>query len=335
MDSLRKAVENTSLGTESTPTTRERAAKRAFQKLLQKYQDGQQIFEEDLLEQYIYADITDCDKTWQWKEELGYKSPGADLTDGRLELRDAILPTHYQLACLFDHLYHSQLVDDKRTGHGPPKEWWWSNPISRWQSSEGAGFPKHLLPPTIKEPCAPTSALDVNATFGPWSKDKKQIWPTVVLDVAFQSEDMATLLARRDFYLSHSTGVNVWIGVQHCRENGTWWMSVARRDFSAVRQPEQQTQDNWPPSIWLYQLANGQHEPLTTPRNEVWDIPMDMIFYPDPVQIVDPPLPGYFRLEVECFRERIVNPIEEGPMTLDYHDDEMKEWRTTSWNELY
>ena len=195
-------------------------------------------------------------------------------------------------------------------------------PLNCWQGDEGVGFPKHLLPPTIKEPCASTSALDINATFCPWSKDKKQIWPTVVLDVAFQSEDMVTLLARRDYYLSHNTGVNVWIGVQHCKENGTWWMSVAHRDLFAVRQPEQKVQDNWPPSIWLYQLANGQYEPLTTPRNEIWDIPMEMIFYPDPVQLVEPPFPGYFRLEVEHFRERILNPTEEGPMSLDYPEDE-------------
>jgi hypothetical protein len=49
MDSLTEAVGNTSLGTESTPTTREQAAKRAFQELIQKYQNRQQIFEEDML----------------------------------------------------------------------------------------------------------------------------------------------------------------------------------------------------------------------------------------------------------------------------------------------
>ena len=321
MDSFTKAVENTSLGTESTPTTREEAAKRAFQELLQKCHDGQQLFEEDILQQHVYADITDCDKAEQWETELGYKISGLEMTCGRLELRFAILPTHYQLACLFADLYYEQLTD-KWTAQGPPDEGWFYFPLSCWQSSEGVGFPKHLLPSTIKEPCAPTRSLDINASFGPWSREKKQIWPTIILDVAFQSEDMATLLARRDYYLSHNTGVNVWIGVQYCKENGTWWMSVAHRDFTAVRQPEQQVQDNWPPSIWLYQLGNGQYEPLTTPRNEVWDIPMEMLFYPDPVQVLEPPLPGYFRLEVERFRERIVNPTEEGPMRLDYPEDE-------------
>jgi hypothetical protein len=47
--------------------------------------------------------------------------------------------------------------------------------LNCWQDDEGVGFPKRLVPPTIKEPCAPTFALDINASFGPWSKEKKQI----------------------------------------------------------------------------------------------------------------------------------------------------------------
>ena len=65
MDSLTETIGNTSLGTESTPTTREQAAKRAFQELIQKYQNRQQLFEEDMLQQHAFADITDCDKAMQ------------------------------------------------------------------------------------------------------------------------------------------------------------------------------------------------------------------------------------------------------------------------------
>jgi hypothetical protein len=72
MDSLTEAVGNTSLGTESTPTTREQAAKRAFQELIQKYQNRQQIFEEDMLQQqHAFSDITDGYKAMQWEKEMG------------------------------------------------------------------------------------------------------------------------------------------------------------------------------------------------------------------------------------------------------------------------
>jgi hypothetical protein len=69
--------------------------------------------------QHVYADITDCTKAMRWKFELGYERRGAEMTDGRLELRFAILSTHYQLACLFTDLYYKQLADDKWTIQGP------------------------------------------------------------------------------------------------------------------------------------------------------------------------------------------------------------------------
>jgi hypothetical protein len=155
-----------------------------------------------------------------------------------------------------------------------------------------------------------------------------------MLDVAFpQKEDIQALLSRRDWYLSHNTGVNIWIGVKHFRESGLWWMGIARRDFDAV--PPAVMSETWPPSIWMYQLPGveyGEFESINTPRKEMWEIPSEMVFHPDPIPQFDPldpipelkdPLPEIVVMELEKFRHKILHPDEEGPMKLDYPDDYM------------
>jgi len=83
----------------------------------------------------------------------------------------------------------------------------------------------------------------------------------------------------------------------------------------------------------MYQLPGidtGEYESLTTPRTEVWEIPTEMVFHPEPIPVYDPqiphlaseslknPLPSTVKLDLECLRATILNPKEEGPMSLSY-----------------
>lgn len=189
----------------------------------------------------------------------------------------------------------------------------------------------------MKEPCAPNRALDCSAAFGPWTESNPRVWPTVVFDASFpQSEEMETLIARRDWYLSHNTGVNIWIGAKHFREAGKWWIGVAYRDFNPPSPPEGPLPETWPPCIWMYQLPGldtGEYESLATPRKEVWEVPTEMVFHPEPIPVYDPqnpllaalknPLPPTFKIDLEILRDTILNPKEEGPMELEYDDKKL------------
>lgn len=187
----------------------------------------------------------------------------------------------------------------------------------------------------MKQPTPPPYCLSCPAAYGPWTEFNPRVWPTVVFDASFpQSEEMETLLARRDWYLSHNTGINIWIGAKHFREAGKWWIGVAHRNFNPPTPPvEQQLPETWPPSIWMFQLPGidtGEYESLTTPRTEVWEIPTEMVFHPDPIPVYDPqiphlaseslknPLPSTLKLDLERFRDTILNPKEQGPMELVY-----------------
>jgi hypothetical protein len=136
-----------------------------------------------------------------------------------------------------------------------------------------------------------------------------------MIDMGPEKEEIEDLFARRDWYLSNNTGVNVWIGVKLFRNTGTWWMGVARRDFTPLASPSNISEKTWPPSIWISQLPNeetGGYVPLCASRDEKWHIPTELIFYPDPVPELKSSFPDSFVVHVEEYRDRLENPKEQG-----------------------
>jgi len=173
-------------------------------------------------------------------------------------------------------------------------------------------FPIDLLLPGMNEPCVPhTDRLEVNASFGAWSEKNKRKWPTILIDVARSTESLSTLLARRDWYLGKDAQVNVWIGAKYFKSEGTWWMGTARRSARSCLGEEEAPK-------WIGRLQgvddSEEFESLAAPRKEVWTVPTSLLFHPDTVPVLEPPYPDSFMVEVEKYRERLVNPIEEGPM---------------------
>src|SRR5436190_22937032 len=112
MNNLTEDVQRLAIGGD-----RLKQAEMAYKKLLMAFENRQQLFEEDMLEQHAYADVhVDWATYDRWESEIGAKCRGREMDNGRLEFRFAILPTHYQLACLFTTEFGRQLerINDQK-----------------------------------------------------------------------------------------------------------------------------------------------------------------------------------------------------------------------------
>lgn len=125
MENLTQNIQQVNLNA----ANREKEAERACKKLLQKYQNYEQIFEEDLLEQDAYADVCNLPKIDRWESEMGFKARGREIMDRRLAFRFAILPSHYQLAYAFSSGMISGLMREDRD--------WLYRSIWAFQGDEG------------------------------------------------------------------------------------------------------------------------------------------------------------------------------------------------------
>ena len=156
---------------------------------------------------------------------------------------------------------------------------------------------------------------DVCACFGPYNEQSKRVWPSIMIDMGPEKEDIRDLFARRDWYLSNNTNVNVWIGVKLFRNTGTWWMGVARRDFTPITDQPHVLEKTSLPSIWISQLPNeetGGYVALSATRDEKWHIPTELIFHPDPIPELESSFPDSFVVQVEEYRNVLENPKEQG-----------------------
>jgi hypothetical protein len=80
-------------------------------------------------------------------------------------------------------------------------------------------------------PCNMNISYGPKAAFGPFKEDTEEqaTWPTFICDMAIESKPLEAILARRDWYLSEKTGVNVWLGIKYFKDEGTWWMGLCAR----------------------------------------------------------------------------------------------------------
>jgi hypothetical protein len=159
-------------------------------------------------------------------------------------------------------------------------------------------------------PCNTHLGVDIQASFGPVKEDTKEhpIWPTIICDMAIESEPLETLLARRDWYLSDKTGVNVWMGFKYWREEGKWWMGLCARRSVTGDAASDGHQPQW---TWLAQipgLESGEEVPsIHDARTELWNIPLSFLFHPISMDDVWADLPKVFTVEVDQYRNRIIN----------------------------
>jgi hypothetical protein len=97
---------------------------------------------------------------------------------------------------------------------------------------------------------------------------------------------MTEMKRDRDDYLAGHTGINVWIGVKYHRIDSdyrdTWSMRVIVRDIMN----QQNAQSNIPNLVIIGEFpiqTNGHLTRLGVQRNEVWNIPAHLLFYPQGV----------------------------------------------------
>jgi hypothetical protein len=76
-------------------------AKRLFTKIGMDHNSNKQIFEEEVDELNAYADVIDFGTFCEWQDELGANGRGHQFEYGRISVKHAILPPHYQIAHLF------------------------------------------------------------------------------------------------------------------------------------------------------------------------------------------------------------------------------------------
>jgi hypothetical protein len=190
-------------------------------------------------------------------------------------------------------------------------------------------------------PCNTHLGVDIFASFGPIKEDTKEhpIWPTIICDMAIESEPLETLLARRDWYLSDKTGVNVWLGFKYWREEGKWWMGLCGR-LSVTAGESTASDGDHPQWTWLAQipgLESGEEFPsIHDTRNEIWNIPLSFLFHPISMDSVWEDLPKDFAVDVDQYRDRIINfsphvgaslgmtgqDIKDDMIETDFEDDE-------------
>jgi len=139
-------------------------------------------------------------------------------------------------------------------------------------------------------------------------------FPTLILEVG-NSQSCPDILRIRDRALSYLTGVNVFVTVVYnrnqSRASDSGYMQVAVRDYLAP-QPPPGTQNTYPPCVVLFETAkvNGRY-PLVNTRisaaynNNIWPLAIHHLYHPQPVPILNPPLPAQFDINIEAIRSCI------------------------------
>lgn len=137
-------------------------------------------------------------------------------------------------------------------------------------------------------------------------------WPTIVIEVD-SSQHISSLLSIRDRALSYLTQINVVILVSYnrntTRQADSWWIHIAARDIFAPQPPPGAT-IAYPNCSVLYDLpkgANNRYPGVDIPLvgNPIWSIPIWLFYWPEPVPVYNPPLPGTFDISLERIRETI------------------------------
>lgn len=140
-------------------------------------------------------------------------------------------------------------------------------------------------------------------------------WPTVVLEVG-GSESVSMLTEHRNKYLGYTTQVNVFVGVSYnrnsTRDRDSWWICLAYRDTHAP-QPPAGTDVEYPRCIIAGELERNPANrlPLLSqpipPHLSTWSIATYLLFHPEPVPVMNPPFPATFEIDVEEFRNGILD----------------------------
>ena len=139
-------------------------------------------------------------------------------------------------------------------------------------------------------------------------------WPTIVLEVG-NSEAVSKLIERYNKCLGYTTQVNVFVGISYnrntTRQTDSWWMCVAHRDTNAP-QPPPGTPLEYPAPIIVGEFqkdASNKYPKVNVPifpNASTWSVETQLLFYPEPIPMMNPLFPASFHMDVEAYRLAIV-----------------------------
>jgi hypothetical protein len=114
-------------------------------------------------------------------------------------------------------------------------------------------------------------------------------------------------MALRDVVLGHQTQINVFVGVAYNRnttsERDSWWICVGCRNVMAPPPPPN-APGTYPPCLIVETPQVNGHYPLVEDpvENPIWTIPTDLLYWPEPIPLLQPPFPTAFQLDIEAIR---------------------------------
>jgi len=139
-------------------------------------------------------------------------------------------------------------------------------------------------------------------------------WPTLILEVG-NSESVRHLAGIRDRVLGHQTQVNVFVGISYnrnqARNSDSWWACIAIRNTNPPNPPPN-APATWPACTVIGEIAKtpgGRYTRLQIPLvgNTIWRVPTTLLYHPEPIPVLQPPLPQTFDVDIERVRQLIVD----------------------------
>ena len=154
-------------------------------------------------------------------------------------------------------------------------------------------------------------------------------WPTIVFEFAKSNENVPQLKEYRDRYLRADCGMNAWVGIKYYENSkpasDTWWMSVVVRDVIRPTPPPNSIAAREPAIVVLGKLPiypENRYEKLSVMQEgKIWSIPTFILFHPQSIPQLVPPMPQYFDVDVEEWRKFIVSEGAQVPRS--YHEPHM------------
>jgi hypothetical protein len=137
-------------------------------------------------------------------------------------------------------------------------------------------------------------------------------WPTVVFEAGI-GQQVTDIIGIRDNILGHTTGVNIFFAVKYIEnsepELASWWACLAVRNTNAPPIPPN-ADPKEPTCLVLGELAkvDEQYQRLDVAitGNPIWRVPTYLLFHPEPIPVVVPPLPPTLDIDLEAYRHALL-----------------------------
>jgi hypothetical protein len=136
-------------------------------------------------------------------------------------------------------------------------------------------------------------------------------WPTLIVEIGC-SQGIPDLIDIRDRALGWRTQINIFVGFVYnrnrYRNTDSWWACVAIRDTNA-NPPAPDAPHTYPPCQIIHETVKIDNcypkveDPLV--GNTVWSVPTALLYHPEPIPVLNPPLPVSFDFDVDRIRRAI------------------------------